>query len=121
MKYIQNLFRGRVGLLNFWVGLFLPAIVCIPLGLIFEGYNSTFLNLLVVILEVVLLVYYLALITRRLHDNSKSGWFGLTAYIPIYGLYTLFLLFYLLGENKVNKYGAPDKGLNIKSILGMKS
>lgn len=111
-----DLFRGRVGVCNFWIGLILAMIICYPIGFI---QNSTITTVLSVIIFPLVFIYYLSLIIKRLHDHNKSGWFGLAAYIPIYGLYVLFLIFYLPGNDDVNKYGIPKDKINIKNILGI--
>ena len=120
MEYLSNLFKGRLSVGNFWVGILLPMIICVPIGFIPNYSTSPFYNFISIPLVVVLLVYYLSLTIRRLHDHDKSGWFGLAVYLPIYGLYVLFLLFYLSGNEKANKYGeSPNRKIKLDSILAL--
>ncbi len=62
-----------------------------------EGYLETFYSLAV-------LIPYLAVSVRRIHDVGKSGWFVL---IPIYN----FILFCTDSENGENKWGDNPKGI----------
>lgn len=123
MNYLRNIFKGRLSLGNFWIGLILPTIICIPIGFIpgiESGYSSVFFNLIGTLLLFTLSIYFFSLILRRLHDTGKSGWFGLGVYLPIFGLYVLYLI--LLGDSqeKENKYGPiPNKKISFKNILNI--
>jgi uncharacterized membrane protein YhaH (DUF805 family) len=121
MDYLSNLFKGRLSVGNFWVGLLLPMIICVPIGFVPNYSTSPIYNIIEIPLVIVLFVYYMSLIIRRLHDHNKSGWFGLAVYLPIYGLYVLFLLFYMGGGEEANKYGiSPNKKIDWKRILGLR-
>lgn len=65
--------------------------------------------------EDILLVYFIAgvptfipglsLLVRRFHDTDHSGWWYFTVLIPIFNLYTLYLLFFKKGTAGSNRYG----------------
>ncbi|MDD4136122.1 MAG: DUF805 domain-containing protein [Candidatus Shapirobacteria bacterium] len=121
MKNRFNLFKGRIGVCNFWIGMTSPLIICylisfIPTRILIL---SLFVNIIYFVIGIIYSIYFFSLIIRRLHDHNKSGWFGLASYIPIYGLYVLFLMFYLPGNSEVNKYGLPNNKISIKNILGI--
>jgi uncharacterized membrane protein YhaH (DUF805 family) len=125
MEYIENLFKGRLSLGNFWIGLLLIIIACFPIGfIIFTLLNLLFptdvSNLISTPFFIAILVLFYSMTIRRLHDVNKSGWFGLGVYLPIFGLYVLYLIFLETGQSDDNKYGkVPDKKINIKNILGL--
>lgn len=122
MKNKLNLFKGRIGVCNFWLGILLTFPICIPIGFLpdrIKEYQSVIFNIPLILLEIIIFIYFLSLIIRRLHDHNKSGWFGLATYIPIYGLYVLILMFYIPGDKETNKYGLPKNKINIKNILGI--
>ena len=49
-----------------------------------------------------------SVMTRRLHDINRSGWWQLL-YITIIGIVLLVIWCATEGENKKNKYGSPIK------------
>lgn len=123
MEYIKNLFKGRLSLGNFWVGLILIMIACFPIGFIFSTLINSLLpddllNLIAIPFCIAILILFYSLVIRRLHDNDKSGWFGLGAYLPIFGLYVLYLILFVSGQENENKYGnSPNRKINLKDIL----
>ena len=47
------------------------------------------------------------LITRRLHDLNKSGWYGLLLFVPIVDIFVGLCLLFMKGTDGPNEYG-PD-------------
>ena len=98
-KYIE--FNGRASRSEFW-WFYLFVIICwiigFVLGPIIEG---------IIILG--LLIPYIAVQARRLHDIGKSGWLQLISLIPLIGAIILIVWSATEGTKKKNKYGAPIK------------
>jgi uncharacterized membrane protein YhaH (DUF805 family) len=57
-----------------------------------------------------ILVPYLAVGARRLHDTGRSGWWLLIGLIPIIGAIVLLIFFVLEGTKGPNEYGPDPKG-----------
>jgi uncharacterized membrane protein YhaH (DUF805 family) len=59
------------------------------------------------------LLPFIAVATRRLHDIGKSGWWQLIGFIPLLGGIVLIVFFARKGDAGSNEYGpsplAPDK------------
>ena len=73
----------------------------IPILLIFL--TLTFLPLLLIIPPSV------ALVTRRLHDTGRSGWWQLIVFIPLIGWIILIIFTLSKGDEGDNKYGPPPQ------------
>jgi uncharacterized membrane protein YhaH (DUF805 family) len=56
-----------------------------------------------------ILIPYLALIVRRMHDIGKSGWFYLVRFIPVIGGIWILVLLCTEGNFGSNKYGTDPK------------
>lgn len=54
-----------------------------------------------------MLIPYLAVAVRRLHDTDRSGWWLLIAFIPIIGSIVLLIFFIMSGTRGPNRFG-PD-------------
>ena len=52
----------------------------------------------------------LAVSVRRLHDQDRSGWFLLLAFIPLFGWIALLVLMCLEGTSGPNRFGSDPKG-----------
>lgn len=105
-------FSGRSRRKEFWMfalGVFIAEIVVSiverVLGL--SGMVGGVYGPLMLILVLGLLVPNLALGVRRLHDQDKSGWFLLLAFIPLIGGIILLVFFCLEGTKGPNRFG-PD-------------
>lgn len=105
-------FSGRSRRKEFWMfalGVFIAEIVVSlverVLGL--SGMIGGVYGPLMLILVLGLLVPNLALGVRRLHDQDKSGWFLLLAFIPLIGGIILLVFFCLEGTKGPNRFG-PD-------------
>lgn len=46
---------------------------------------------------------------RRLHDQDKSGWWLLLAFVPVLGALVLLVFMFLPGTSGDNQYGADPK------------
>ena len=80
--------------------------------------DANFVSLIALIISILLVIPYLAVVVRRLHDLNMSGWWSLLMLIPI----VLFIVLAFKGTAGENKYG-PDPlpknatGNNTKSTI----
>lgn len=56
-----------------------------------------------------ILVPFIAVATRRLHDIGKSGWWQLIGFVPLLGAIVLIVLFARDGATGLNEYGPSPK------------
>ena len=98
-KYIE--FNGRASRSEFW-WFYLFAIICWIIGFVLGP-------IIEVIIILGLLIPYIAVQARRLHDIGKSGWLQLISLIPLIGAIILIVWSATEGTKKKNKYGAPIK------------
>ncbi|MDE2848914.1 MAG: DUF805 domain-containing protein, partial [Gemmatimonadota bacterium] len=52
---------------------------------------------------------YLAVIVRRLHDTERTGWWMLIAFIPFVGVLILLVFLILQGTRGDNRFGPDPK------------
>lgn len=98
-KYIE--FNGRASRSEFW-WFYLFVIICWIIGFVLGP-------IIEAIIIVGLLLPYIAVQARRLHDIGKSGWLQLISLIPLIGAIILIIWSATEGTKKKNKYGAPIK------------
>jgi len=101
-KYLQ--FTGRARRKEFWYFYLVYVVIYFVLSIIDGLIGMTILS---AIFSLAVLLPYLAVSIRRMHDVGKSGWFIL---IPIYNI----VLWATEGERKDNKYGADPKKNEVK-------
>lgn len=58
-----------------------------------------------------ILVPYLAVVVRRLHDSGKSGWYYFVSFIPGIGGIWMLILLCTEGNNFPNQYGDDPKNV----------
>lgn len=74
------------------------------------GYISIALGgLPTVIVSLALLVPFICVGVRRLHDLNKSGWFLLLGLIPLVGAIILIVFFVQKGTEGDNNFGSPSE------------
>ena len=97
-----NDFNGRARRKEFWM--FFLFFIILIYGMAFLGALIGSIGpILSVVLYFVLIIPYIAVLIRRMHDVGKSGWFML---IPIYNL----ILALTAGDVGPNEYGPDPKG-----------
>lgn len=57
---------------------------------------------------IVLAVYLLCLMVRRLHDMGRTGWWAMVSLIPVVNALLMLYLFLGDGDSFVNRYGTPN-------------
>ena len=100
-------FSGRIRRLEFG----LSYIFCVVLNVLLSGVveNMPILGLL----EIPVLWFLWAQMSKRFHDIGYSGWRIFSLLIPIYNIVALLMLFFKDGEPCENDYGMDPKGRNI--------
>jgi len=109
-------FEGRARRKEYWmfvlINLCIMFVLYIPL-IIGAGMESESLTLigavLVGIYALAVLVPSIAVVVRRLHDQDKSGWYYLIAFIPFIGGIWLLILMVAEGTHGSNQYGEDPK------------
>lgn len=102
-------FNGRASRSEYWwffLFNFLCSFVLSFVGTIFilGGGDATSANALSWIYSIAVFLPSLAVMVRRLHDTTRSGWNVLWSLLPVIGW--ILLIVYLLGESKPdNQYG----------------
>lgn len=99
-------FSGRTRRSGYWYAFLANMIVAFVLGFI-SGLVEP-LSILVSIYSLLVLVPYIALAVRRLHDTDHSGWWYLLALTGI-GCIVL-LIWFCQDSGPDNKYGPSPKG-----------
>jgi len=99
------LFTGRASRAEFWWFFLANLIVTVVLGLMTQA--STIFLVLSIIYGIAVLIPYIAVGIRRLHDTSKSGWFILLGLVPFVGFIILLVLWSMPGTPYPNEHGPP--------------
>ncbi|GAA4470567.1 DUF805 domain-containing protein [Nibrella saemangeumensis] len=94
-------FNGRARRSEYWYFVLVNFGISFTLGFI-EGLLFESAGILSTLYTLAILVPYVAVCIRRMHDVGKSGWFAL---IPIYN----FILAITEGTRSANEYGADPK------------
>ena len=108
-------FKGRAPRSEFWWFWLFYILVQIVAGMVFGiiGYSiggqqgcSISLSICSVLCVVLLIVPYLSVLVRRLHDTGHSGWWFFISIIPLIG--SIWLLILLVSDSdEENQYGLP--------------
>ncbi|MBR2939831.1 MAG: DUF805 domain-containing protein [Kiritimatiellae bacterium] len=106
-KYAE--FSGRARRQEFWMFLLFNSLAGVVLGVVdgILGTNGGLGGLY----SLAVLIPFLAVSVRRLHDTDRSGWWILVNIIPLIG--AIILLVFLCSDSKPgeNRFGANPKGM----------
>ena len=94
-------FTGRAGRKEFWMFFLANFIINTILGFI-PGKPGMIVS---VIYALAILLPYLGVTARRLHDTGRSGWMMLLALIPFVGVIIVIVLCALEGQKESNQFG----------------
>ena len=94
-------FSGRATRSEFWWWALFVLLVSAAVGIISEVLSGVF--------SLAVLLPYLAVGTRRLHDTDRSGWLQLIGLIPLIGWIVLIVWFAQEGKEP-NRYSSPPAG-----------
>ena len=100
-------FEGKMNRHNFWVAVFIMALINIVIVAISYGTEAMILWYLY---DLFFLIATLSASVRRLHDVNKSGAYVLLNLIPLVGQVALLIM--LLQENEVDKKQVVDDPIN---------
>ena len=110
-----TVFSGRARRKEFWMFFLFSALITIFLTVIDEFMGWKFelsgdnLGFLSTLYYIAVIIPYLAVIFRRLHDTDRSGWWFLIAFIPIVGVIILLVFLILDGTKGENRFGPDPK------------
>ena len=93
-------FQGRATRKEFWYAFLFNAIICFILSLF--GKVGMYLS---GAWSLAILLPFLGVGARRLHDINKSGWLVLLSLIPIVGIIVLIIWWAKEGDPNENQYG----------------
>lgn len=106
-------FSGRARRKEFWMFFLFYIIFAVVLtiidGLIGWGFAGGTIGILYTLFSLGILLPYLAVTVRRLHDIGKSGWWYFIGLIPIIGGIWLIVLLATDGMPGENQYGPNPK------------
>ncbi len=107
-------FSGRARRKEYWYFSLFNLLITIVLAVI-DGMTGTLIaeaniGLLGGIYALAILIPFLAVSVRRLHDTDRSGWWLLIALIPLIG--AIVILVFMVQDSKPNEnqYGSNPKG-----------
>ncbi len=99
-------FTGRASRDEFWWFMLFQLIVAIAASVIDGALGSPLLQLVV---SLALLVPFIALVVRRLHDADRSGWWALLLLLPVIGLIALIVIGLTPGTAGENRFGPAPR------------
>ncbi|TSC83216.1 MAG: hypothetical protein G01um101419_126 [Parcubacteria group bacterium Gr01-1014_19] len=120
--YIKNLYSGRIGRKNYFLGILIA-------GLFFGGMAGMFFadghyrfNVFTGIINLLGAIFVFSLHARRWHDLGKNGWWALILIVPMVNFFVGLYLIFAKGVKGKNEYGEPmsanvnflDAVLNLK-------
>jgi uncharacterized membrane protein YhaH (DUF805 family) len=100
-------FSGRSRRSEFWIFALVNFLVSLALGLIeaVVGLPPS----LSVIYALFVLIPWIAVTVRRLHDTDRSGWWILVWFVPVIGFFVMLLFMILEGTKGPNRFGPDPK------------
>ncbi|MFD8205164.1 DUF805 domain-containing protein [Streptomyces sp. NPDC059695] len=99
-------FDGRARRKEFWMFVLFNAIILTVLTLVDEVIGFRLLSSLY---GLAVLLPYVGVLIRRLHDTGRSGWWALLALIPVAGVIVLIVFCAGEGEQQQNAHGPNPK------------
>ncbi|MRT94576.1 DUF805 domain-containing protein [Ancylomarina sp. 16SWW S1-10-2] len=106
-KYAE--FNGRARRQEFWMFFLFNLIFGFVAGIV-DSILGTYL-VVYTIYTLAVLIPFIAVGVRRLHDTGKSGWLYLIVLIPVIGAIALLVLFVIDSTPGENEYGKNPKEL----------
>ncbi len=110
-----TVFSGRARRKEFWMFTLFNMIIAFILGAL-DGalgfaVSPANIGILGGIYSLAVLIPSIAVMTRRLHDINKSGWWQLIIFVPFIGVIVLIVFACLEGHPGENRFGANPKGM----------
>jgi len=94
-------FNGRASRSEYWWWVLFVILVSAATGVVSEMLSGIF--------SLAILLPYLAVGARRLHDTDRSGWFLLLNLIPLIG-WIILLVFFIQEGKEPNRFGSGGEG-----------
>ncbi len=109
-------FSGRAQRAEYWFFVLFNIVIGLILGFI-DSFIGTFnivtgIGLLEGIYNLAILIPFIAVSVRRLHDIGRTGWWLLILLIPVIGFIVLFIFFVQDSNPGENQYGDNPKREN---------
>ena len=105
-----NNFSGRACRSEFWYFYLSYNLIIILLGFVdlffflFTGSVSFVSNIIYITFQIIIIIPYTSVASRRLQDRGISGWWQLS-YLTIIGFFVIFILLMLPAKEDENKWG----------------
>ena len=100
-------FEGRADRAEFWMWVLVCFVINIVLGIV-DGIIG--IRILSGLFALAVLLPWLGVAARRLHDTGRSGWLLLLGLIPVVGGIILLVFCILEGQKGANAYGPDPRG-----------
>jgi len=97
-------FQGRVSRKQYWM-FYLFYVIAYLFFAIIDGLLRTD-GLFMALFALVSLLPNIAIVTRRLHDIDKSGWWQLLIFVPVIGTIVLLVFLVMKGTEGENRFGS---------------
>lgn len=100
-------FEGRATRKQFWMFVLFYILAAIVIAVVESMIGME--DILTSVYGLALLLPYLGLAARRLHDINKSGWWLLIGIVPVIGFIVLLIFYVKEGDAGANQYGPSPK------------
>jgi uncharacterized membrane protein YhaH (DUF805 family) len=97
-------FTGRASRPEFWYFVLFGVLTQLVMRILLSGDRRT-TNIGALVAALPLILPYLAVGARRLHDTGRSGWWQLIKVVPLMGSIALIVLFSIRGDAGSNRFG----------------
>ena len=97
-------FQGRASRKQYWM-FYLFYVIFYIICAVFDDLLQTG-GLLMALFALVSILPSIAIVTRRLHDIDKSGWWQLLVFIPVIGAIVLLVFLVMKGTETENRFGS---------------
>ena len=106
-----NNFSGRACRSEFWYFYLSFNLIITLLGFVelffllyFTGFDSFIFNIIYITFQIIIIIPYTSVTSRRLQDRGISGWWQLS-YLTIIGIFVIFILLMFPAKEDENDWG----------------
>jgi uncharacterized membrane protein YhaH (DUF805 family) len=103
-------FSGRARRSEFWYFYLFTILLSIVASIVQRAMTNSTNGIVTTIIGLAIILPYLAVAVRRLHDTSRSGWWLLIGLIPVVGTIIL-IVFWVQDSHGDNQYGPSPKAV----------
>ena len=103
-------FSGRARRSEFWYFYLFTILLSIVASIVQRAMTNSTNGIVTTIIGLAIVLPYLAVAVRRLHDTSRSGWWLLIGLIPVVGTIIL-IVFWVQDSHGDNQYGPSPKAV----------